>query len=301
MKILVLERADSWHVNDLRRAAGTQHQIETAQYDQLQVRIGSTTASPSQRSDFSAGTGNIEDFSCIFTRALPGTSLEQVVFRMDWLDQVAAQHRLLVVNPAKTMEASVDKYLSLEKIRGAGINVPDTHVSQSAVLALEHFRQYGGDSVVKPVFGSRGRNIVRVQDERSAINLFESLAESGSVIYQQRYIEHGDSDLRLLVVGSKVFGMQRFRPGHWVTNISQGAEGHFHAPSLDEIHLALNAAGSVGALIAGVDLVYDQMHQPVLVEINACPSWKAISQVNSIDIAAEILLMIESILCSGHK
>lgn len=301
MRILVLERADSWHVNDLRRAAATRHQIETAQYDQLQVRIGSTSGSPSPHSAFSAGAMEIENFNCIFTRALPSTSLEQAVFRMDWLDQVAAQNRLLVVNPAKTIEASVDKYLSLEKIRAAGINVPDTHVSQSVDQALEHFRQHGGDSVVKPVFGSRGRNIVRVQDERTARSLFESLADSGSVIYQQRYIEHGDSDLRLLVVGSKVFGMQRFRPGHWVTNISQGADGRCYEPSQNEKNIALRAANSVGAQIAGVDLVYDQMQQPILVEINACPSWKAISQVNSIDIAAEILLMIESILCSGHQ
>ncbi len=294
MKILVLERADSWHVDDLRRAAGDRHQIETAQYDQLAVAIGSGSETSSQRSVFTAGALNVETCDCIFTRAMPFASLEQIVFRMDWLDQVASQHGLLVVNPAKTVEASVDKYLSLEKIRATGIQVPATHVSQSATEALEHFRRNGGDCVVKPLFGSRGQNIVRVQDEPSARSLFQSLADSGNVIYQQRYIEHGDSDLRLFVIGSKVFGMQRCRPGHWVTNISQGAEGRTHEPSADEVSLALNAARSVGALIAGVDLVCDQTQQPILVEINACPSWKAISEVNNIDIAHEILLMIES-------
>ncbi len=88
------------------------------------------------------------------------------------------------------------------------------------------FRSAGGDSVVKPIFGSRGRNIVRVRDDEQAKSLLDPLTAEGRVIYQQRYVEHGDQDFRLLVIGDHVFGLRRHRPGHWITNASCGAEGY---------------------------------------------------------------------------
>ena len=288
MNILVFDRFDSWHVNDLRRASGSEHQVTTASYADLSVRIVDEN-----ESQFSVADNPVEQFDVIFTRAMPASSLEQIVFRMDWLEQVQKQLGIVIINPAKTIEASVDKYLSFEKLRSTGVQVPMTSVCQNSQDAMRFFSQHNNDVVLKPIFGSRGRGIERVRDEQAAIELFSQIQSEDRVIYLQEYIEHGDWDLRLLVVGEAVHGMRRQRPNHWITNASLGAECSSHEVTDDERQIALTAARSQGAYLAGVDLLYDSANQPIVVEVNANPSWRRISETLSQDIAREIISGIE--------
>jgi len=285
VKILVLDKADSWHVSDLTRAAGAKHQVSTATYEQLGVSL--TTQG---KSTFVAAGMDVGQFNVIITRAMSGGgSLEQVVFRMDWLAQVEDQLGLIAVNPAKTIEASVDKYLSLEKIRAAGVNVPATSVCQTVEQAIKFFHEHGDDVVVKPIFGSQGRGVIRIQDATTAHDHFTNLIADGRVIYLQDYIEHSDWDLRLLVIGEQVHAMRRRRPDHWVTNASLGSECSPHDLTDTECQIALQTAKTQGAILAGVDLVYDPSGKPIVVEVNACPAWKRISKTLQTDIAAELV------------
>ena len=245
------------------------------------------------------GQHDVTDFDCILTRAMPASSLQQIVFRMDWLDQLQRQTGILVVNPAKTIEASVDKYLSLELIRSQNVPVPGTRVSQTAAAAIQDFESMDNDTVVKPVFGSGGRGIVRLNDIGEAQIHFEKLVEQQDVIYQQQYIEHGDSDIRLLVIGDNVISMRRTREGQWITNARLGAHCTAHQPTDAEISLARDSARAVGAFLSGVDLVYDSDGNPYVVEINACPAWKALVKANNTDVAAMILSEIERRLGSS--
>ena len=108
--------------------------------------------------------------------------------------------------------------------------------------------------------------------------------------YQQEFIGHGGFDLRLLVIGDEVLAMRRENPQHWVTNIAQGGRGFAHQATEMEKELAWQAARSVGALIAGVDLLYDQQSmQPFVIEVNSSPAWQATSKVLQIDVAKMIL------------
>ena len=196
MNLVVIDRENSWHVADLRRAAESKHSIIAVGYD----TVAATVFDGVQRSKFEVGGIDVKKIDCIFPRAMPASSLEQVVFRMDCLLQIQLQTETLVVNPAKTIEASVDKYLSIELLRRDGVPVPGTFVSQNAKTALQHFEHLNGDAVVKPLFGSGGRRIVRLRDRQSAMTHFETAAAAQEIIYQQEYIEHGDNDLRLLTI-----------------------------------------------------------------------------------------------------
>ena len=291
MKILVLDRSDGWHVADLKRAAGAKHQIFTATYDQLSVSLTNQGSST-----FTANEVAVDEIDVVITRAMTGGgSLEQVVFRMDWLAQVQDQLGLVVINPAKTIEASVDKYLSLEKIRAAGVSVPATSVCQTAEQAMTFFQDHGKDVVVKPIFGSQGRGVVRIRDPTAANEHFCNLVSEERVVYLQQYIEHSDWDLRLLVIGEQIHGMRRQRPGHWVTNASLGSKCSPHAASNDECQIALQTAKSQGAFLAGVDLVYDEAGKPFVVEVNACPAWKRISEALQVDVAAKLISLCEQL------
>ena len=299
MRIGVLAAADNWVFRELERVAGDQHQLIPLQFTGLSTQLKAGCKSLFYSGESKQGTDDLDSLDAILIRPMPAGSLQQVVFRMNVLHQVAEQHSIAILNPPSTIEASVDKYLCLEKIRGGEITVPLTCLAESTSAALLQFEQMGKDSVVKPLFGSGGKGIQRIQELSLAEELFAGKVEQGEIIYQQAFIEHGDSDLRLLVIGEQVLGMRRTHPGNWVTNIQQGAVPHPHLPTAQEAGIARLAANRIGARMAGVDLLYDGLGHPWVIEVNACPGWQALASVSDIDISALVLEQILSEVENG--
>ena len=197
-----------------------------------------------------------------------------------------------LLNGAKAVEVSVDKYLSLALLEGAGLPVPPTFAGESARDALQAFEALGGDVVVKPLFGSEGRGLVRVADRELARRVFDTLERLGAVIYAQKAVRHPGHDYRALVLDGRIVGsMRRFAPeGDWRTNVAVGGrpEPCRLSPALER--LALAAAAAVGADLAGVDLLDDlDRGEPVVLEVNAVPGWKALSAATGVDVASAIL------------
>ncbi len=283
MRIVILSSQTAWHSLDLKRASGNRHEVELFPFDKL-------AASIDEDRNFNITA------DCVLVRTMPAGSLQQIVFRMDALAQLAAKGTL-VLNSPKSIEMAVDKYLSLAKLAEAKIQVPRTCVSQDLDTALSHFRLLGSNSVVKPIFGSMGFGIKRVESMEQARTIFENLIDEGNVIYQQEFVEHDGFDIRLLVIGDHVIGMKRTNPDSWITNIAQGGIGQRYQPTDQECELAIKSARTVGAHFAGVDLVYDlPTNRQLVLEVNAVPGWRAISQVVDLDIAEMIVTEIEKLI-----
>jgi ribosomal protein S6--L-glutamate ligase len=194
-----------------------------------------------------------------------------------------------VLNPPRAIEAAVDKFLTSARLAAAGLQTPRTLCCQTADDALAAFAQLGGDVVVKPLFGSEGRGITRINDDQLALRAFKMLAQLGAVLYVQEFIPHEGLDLRLFVLGERVLGMRRRNPLDWRTNVSRGATTEAFEPSPDLCELALRAAHSIGASIAGVDLLPGRDGELYCLEVNAVPGWKALARTLDVDVAALIL------------
>ena len=136
---------------------------------------------------------------------MPPGSLEQVVFRMDALHRVVASG-VPVWNPPRAVEAAVDKYLTLALLDQAGLPVPPTWTGQSASEALAAFENLGGDVVVKPLFGSEGRGLIRVSDRELAWRTLHALERLGAVLYLQQTIRHPGHDIRVFVAAGASSG-----------------------------------------------------------------------------------------------
>ncbi len=70
-------------------------------------------------------------------------SLESVVFRMDLLARAEALG-IPVINPAKAIEAAVDKYLTTARLAAAGLRVPRTRGQPDDRRRASRFRGPGG-------------------------------------------------------------------------------------------------------------------------------------------------------------
>jgi ribosomal protein S6--L-glutamate ligase len=164
---------------------------------------------------------------------------------------------------------------------------------------MSAFEQLHSDVVVKPIFGSEGKGIARIDDAAVALRTFKLLVQLGAVIYLQEFIEHEGVDLRLLVVGNHVLGMRRRNPADWRTNVSRGAVTEPLVPDEATASAARRAAQATGALLAGVDLLPSRDGRLFAIEVNAAPGWKALSETLRRDVAALVLDEIDRELRRG--
>lgn len=239
------------------------------------------------------GTDSLADFDAVVVRTMPPGSLEQVVFRMDVLHRLEARGTV-VLNPARALETCIDKFLAGARLSAAGLPVPPTIVCQDADCAIAAFTALGGDVVVKPLFGSEGRGMMRISDPELAWRTFRALERTQSVLYLQRFIDHPGFDIRAFVLGGRVLtAMRRHARNNWRTNVAQGGRGEATRLSTREQRLALAAAEAVGVAVAGVDLLPDRDGQLHVLEVNAVPGWRALAATTNIDVADEIACFLE--------
>jgi ribosomal protein S6--L-glutamate ligase len=285
MRIAVLGSPDSWYLRDLARAADGRDEIISVPFDRLTSRLACDFA---RNESIASADRELTDFDAVLVRTMAPGSLEQVVFRMDALARLEASG-VTVVNSAKAVEAAVDKFLTSAKLQAAGLATPRTVACQSADDAMQAFAELGGDVVVKPLFGSEGRGITRLQDENLALRAFRMLEQLGAVLYLQEFIPHEGYDLRLLVVGRKVLGMRRRNADDWRTNVSRGAAAEPLEVTPELAELAHRATDAVGATVAGVDLLPDRQGLLWAIEVNAVPGWKALAATTGVDVARLVL------------
>lgn len=223
---------------------------------------------------------------------MPGGSLEQVVFRMDLLQQAVARGQR-VVNPPKAVETCVDKFLTDVRLRAAGLPIPRGAVCQAWSDAMTAFDALGGDVVVKPLFGSEGRGMVRVTDAELAWRTFRAIEQTGGVIYLQEFVRHPGWDVRAFVLNGRVLAaMKRSNRLDWRTNVAQGGTAEPFLLAEPEANLALSAAAATGAVVAGVDLLQNERGEWLVIEVNAVPGWRALAPTCGLDVAAEIVRFI---------
>jgi ribosomal protein S6--L-glutamate ligase len=284
MRIALLSAGDGWHVRDLRRAAALLgHEAVAVDFRRTTADVAFPAAATEESLALLAG------FDAVLVRTMPPGSLEQVVFRMDLLHRLQARG-VLVLNPPRAVETCVDKYLATACLDGAGLRVPATVVCQHADAALAAFERLGGDVVVKPLFGSEGRGMVRVSDPELAWRTFRALEATRSVLYLQQFVRHPGWDVRALVLGGRVLtAMRRRARGDWRTNVAQGGAGEPMALGAEEEALALRATDAVGAPAAGVDLLPGPGGEWYVLEVNAVPGWRALAPVTGVDVASALV------------
>jgi ribosomal protein S6--L-glutamate ligase len=283
---VALTSGTGWHVEDLLRAAGRLGVgLRVLPFAEVEAAVGGASGG------VGVGGVGLDAMDGLLVRMMPPGSLEQVVFRMDALQRLAAVG-VPVWNPPRAVEAAVDKYLTLSLLERRGLPIPETWAGQTAASALAAFDAMGGDAVVKPLFGSEGRGLMRVSDRELAWRCFHALERMGSVIYLQKPIRHPGHDFRLFVLRGRVLAAMRrsAREGEWRTNVALGGRAEAWTPDADAETLAVAAADAVGAEFAGVDVIEDEdAGRRLVIEVNAVPGWKALARATGVDVAAAVL------------
>lgn len=288
MRLAVIGASQSWYLSDLVRAARLAgDEIVPLPFTEISAAI------VGQDSSVSSAGNQLRDFDAVLVRSMPPGSLEQVVFRMDALAQLES-HGTPVFNSPRSLEICIDKYAATCRLVASGLNVPDTVVCQTVEQALAAFEDLDSDVVLKPIFGSEGRGIVRIHDKAIATRIVKSLVQTGCVFYLQRFIEHGGADTRIMVLGDQMFGVTRRNLHDFRTNISCGGIAEPITITDELREQAKTASASMGTEMAGVDFLDGIDGKRYAIEVNAVPGWRALSATLDMDLSAHVLRFIRS-------
>lgn len=288
LRIAVIGGATGWHVQRLAAAIARRgHAPIVVSWESLGgvIETGGERFLPA----------DVEAADLVVVRGMPGASteatrLEDVIFRMDVLGRIEARGTP-VVNTPRSLEAAIDKYLSIARLAAAGLPVPRTRVIQGAADA-EVAAELGDTCVIKPLFGSGGRGLERLPAGEAARRLGERPL---AVHYLQEYLPHDGWDVRVLVVGGDLVAIRRrAAPGEWRTNLSCGGRAEpFRLPA-DWGDLARRAAVVLGAEVAGVDLLPTADGRLVVLELNGVPGWRGLEAATGLDVADWVASHLEA-------
>ena len=162
-----------------------------------------------------------------------------------------------VLNRAGALLSAHDKLLTARRLELAGVPQPRTvFVAPRAINVAMPV-----PLVLKPRFGSWGRDVVRCESEREVTSALELLRTRSWFMSQgavaQALVPPRGFDLRLLVADDRVVGAaeRTAAPGEWRTNVSLGGTKRPAEPSVEAVRLGLAAAAAIDADFVGVDLI----------------------------------------------
>ncbi|TXG86657.1 MAG: lysine biosynthesis protein LysX [Thermomicrobiales bacterium] len=196
------------------------------------------------------------------------------------------------LNHTSAVQVCDDKALCSLALGAAGVPTPRTLLAFSIESALEACEMLGYPAVLKPVTGSWGRLLAKVNGPQQAKALLEQKVTLGSyqhaLFYVQEYQEKPGRDIRVFVVGDRVLAASYRSADHWITNTARGASSS-KCPITPQIEdIVLNACVSVGARLAGVDLIETYDGYTVL-EVNTGGEFHGLMTTTDVDIAGEIV------------
>jgi len=207
-----------------------------------------------------------------------------------------------VYNDARAIERSVDKGMTSLLLHAARVPTPPAWVTESpeeAQRLVMRESAAGRALVLKPLFGSQGKDLQRVGFvDGEHVPLPALGGPYGHLAYLQRFIPAAVQpgfDWRVLVIGGKAAtAMRRVSRarGQWVHNVAQGAR--CVAQSLAEgdgpalARLAEAAAAALEMDYAGVDVMPSPQGLQVL-EVNGVAAWQGLQRVTGFNIARAIV------------
>lgn len=197
------------------------------------------------------------------------------------------------VNRAAVVETCGDKLRTSLALERAGVPTPRWQVAFTPEAALTAIESIGYPVVLKPVVGSWGRLLARVNDRDAAEALLEHKATLGgpqhSIFYVQQYIAKRGRDVRSFVVGEQTICAISRTAAHWITNTARGGQASNCpvTPALDEISRA--AARAVGGGVLAVDLFEPEPGEWLVNEVNHTMEFRNSVAPTGVDIPAHLV------------
>ena len=195
------------------------------------------------------------------------------------------------LNSAAVITTCGDKLDTSMALVRAGVPTPETRVAFTPEAALDVIEEMGYPVVLKPVVGSWGRLVARLDNRTAAEAVLEDRAVLGSwqqqIFYLQEYVEKPGRDARVFVVGDQAIAGIWRSSEHWITNTARGGRTERCDVSGELGELALAAARAVtppgDSSILAIDLI-ETPNGPTVLEVNHSGEFRNSIEPTGVDI-----------------
>ncbi len=250
--------------------------------------------------EFALALGQGEDSSSALTKSLETLQKCDVVLirclshsRAYYLSRWLEGRGIPTVNSHQTIATCGDKMLTSIALREAGVPIPNTRIAFTQEAALDAIEEMDYPVVLKPLTGSWGRLLARINDRCAAEAVLEHKTRLGdythSVFYIQEYVEKPGRDIRSFVVGGRTIAAIYRQSSHWITNTARGGEAT-NCPITTEVDsLSQAAANVVGGGVVAIDLLEDHDGRLLVNEINHTPEFRNSIDTTGVDIPGKII------------
>ena len=202
--------------------------------------------------------------------------------------QVLASWGIPTINRADVVATCGDKLRTSAMLEAANVPQPRTAVAFTPEAALEAMEEMGYPVVLKPVVGSWGRLLAKINDREAAEALLEHKTAMGSplhqVFYIQEYISKPGRDIRAFVIGNRVVTAIYRYAEHWITNTARGGRGEV-CPVTPELEaICLRAAQAVGGGVLALDVLEHPERGYLVNEVNHSMEFHTTVPLTGVDI-----------------
>jgi [lysine-biosynthesis-protein LysW]---L-2-aminoadipate ligase len=197
------------------------------------------------------------------------------------------------VNMSHVAATCGDKLATSVALNRAGIPQPNVWVAFTAEAALEIMDQIGYPVVLKPVIGSWGRLLSKINDRDAAETILEHKEILGStqhsVFYIQEFIQKPGRDIRTFVIGDRTVCAIYRNSSHWITNTARGGKAEI-CPVTQELNdLSVAAAQAVGGGVIAVDILEDPQRGYLINEVNHTMEFHSTVPLTGVDIPGMLI------------
>lgn len=212
-----------------------------------------------------------------------------------YISKIYEANGVKVVNSSQVAERCGDKYVTSQILVGNGIPTPRVLMAFDEESALRAVEAIGYPCVLKPVVGSWGRLLAKVDNRHMAESLIEHKATLGvnhQVFYVQEYIDKPGRDIRAFVVGEEPIAAIYRTSENWITNTARGgvATNCPLTPELSEI--CRRTAKAIGGGLLAID-VFETENGLTVNEVNHTMEFRNSITTTGVNIPA---LMVEYVL-----
>ena len=208
-----------------------------------------------------------------------------------YLSRIFEANGIPVVNPSTIAERCGDKYVTSQLLAQYGIPTPRVLMAFDPESALQAVETMGYPCVLKPVVGSWGRLLAKIDSPTMAQAIIEHKSSMGvnhQIFYVQEYIEKPGRDIRAFVVGEEVICAIYRTSENWITNTARGGEAS-DCPITPEIaKLCQQAAQAIGFGLLAVDLL-ETPDGLTIIEVNHTMEFRNSIHTTGVNIPAKMV------------
>ncbi len=196
------------------------------------------------------------------------------------------------VNQADVAYTCGNKVETSVALHRFGVSQPQVRIAYTDESALSAIDQIGYPVVLKPIVGSWGRLLAKINDRQAAEAILEHKTTLGSyehsIFYIQQYIEKNGRDIRSFVVGDQCIAAIYRDSKHWITNTARGAQASNCPVTTDIAEISLQAAHAVGGGVLAVDL-FDTEQGYLVNEVNYTMEFRNSIEPTGVNIPKKII------------